>query len=93
MPDPASYRLGWSEMSDMGGRWNTWWAFAAIVACVSLLMTLEIIEEPHMTLPQILMELIEPLLLVLTGAGVVYLMLRSRLQHEEQLPVLLLSRA
>ena len=88
MPDPASYRLGWAEMSDMGGRWNTWWAFAAIVACVSLLMTLEIIEEPHMTLPQILMELIEPLLLVLTGAGVVYLMLRSRLQHEEQLSLI-----
>ena len=88
MPDPASYRLGWSEMSDMSGRWNTWWAFAAIVACVSLLMTLEIIEEPHMTLPQILMEMIEPLLLVLTGAGVVYLMLRSRLQHEEQLSLI-----
>ena len=88
MANPASHRLRWSEMSDLGGRWNTTWAVAAIVGGVSLLMTLEIIEEPQMTLPQILMELIEPLMLVLTGAGVVYLMLRSRLQHEEQLSLI-----
>ncbi len=88
MPDPASHGLRWSEMSDLGGRWRISWAVAAIVAGVTLLMTLEIIEEPHMTLPQILMEMIEPLLLVLTGAGVVYLMLRSRLQHEEQLSLI-----
>lgn len=88
MPDPASYDLRWPEMSDLGGRWRISWAVAAIVAGVTLLMALEIIEEPHMTLPQILMEMIEPLLLVLTGAGVVYLMLRSRLQHEEQLSLI-----
>ena len=75
-------------MSDLGGRWNTWWAVAAMAGGVTLLMTLEIIEEPHLTLPQILMEMIEPLLLVVTGAGVAYLMLRTRLQHEEQLSLI-----
>lgn len=88
MPDLASHRLRLPAMSDLGGRWRTSWAIGAIVAGVTLLMTLEIIEEPHLTLPQILMEMIEPLMLVVTGAGVVYLMLRTRLQHEEQLSLI-----
>ncbi len=88
MPDLTSYRIRFDGMAVLSGRWRTSWAIAAIVAGVTLLMALEIIEEPDLTRPQILMELIEPLLLVLTGAGVVYLLLRSRLQHEEQLSLI-----
>jgi DNA-binding NarL/FixJ family response regulator len=49
---------------------------------------LEILEEPHLTFGEILLELIEPTILVISGAGVVYLMLRTRSQHEEQLSLL-----
>lgn len=88
MRELVPVRVASSAMGDLGGRWKTSWALAAIVAGVTLLMALEIIEEPQMTLPQILMELIEPLLLVVTGAGVVYVLLRTRMQHEEQLSLI-----
>jgi DNA-binding CsgD family transcriptional regulator len=88
MPELAPVRVGFQGMNDLGGRWKTGWAAAAIVGGVTLLMTLEIIEEPGLSAGQILMEMIEPLMLVLTGAGVVYLMLRTRLQHEEQLSLI-----
>jgi DNA-binding NarL/FixJ family response regulator len=70
-------------------RWGRWWAIAAIVGGITLMMGLEILEEPHMTLGQILMELIEPTIMVVTGAGVVYLLLRNRRQHEEQMTLIL----
>ncbi len=45
--------------------WNPIWAVAGIIAGIVGLMTIEIIEEPDMTLGQILMELAEPVLIVL----------------------------
>jgi DNA-binding CsgD family transcriptional regulator len=51
-------------------------------------MTLEIIEEPDMTLGQILMELAEPVLIVLAVAGVVHLLGRMQRQHLEQLSLM-----
>lgn len=72
----------------LGGRWRPSWAVAAIAGGVTLLMTIEIIEDPQLTGGELLLEMIEPLMLVVTGAGVVYLLLRTRLQHEEQLSLI-----
>jgi DNA-binding CsgD family transcriptional regulator len=68
--------------------WNRWWGIAAIVAGIGLLMALEIYEEPDLTFQQILLELAEPVLIVLAVAGVVHLLGRMRRQHEEQLSLL-----
>ncbi|MDQ3565650.1 MAG: LuxR C-terminal-related transcriptional regulator [Pseudomonadota bacterium] len=65
--------------------WSPIWAVAGIIAG---LMTLEIIEEPDMTLGQILMELAEPVLIVLAVAGVVHLLGRMQRQHREQLSLM-----
>lgn len=85
--EPASHRPGLPGMS-LGGRWRPSWAVAAIAGGVTLLMTIEIIEDPQLTGGELLLEMIEPLMLVVTGAGVVYLLLRTRLQHEEQLSLI-----
>jgi DNA-binding CsgD family transcriptional regulator len=60
----------------------------AVVAGVGLLITLEIMEEPDMTLGEILFELVEPTLIVMTAAGVVYLLGRVRRQHKEQMTLM-----
>lgn len=63
-------------------------AAIAMVAGVSVLMLIEIIEEPNLTMTEILLELIEPTLIVLTVSGVVYLLGRTKRQHQEQLALL-----
>lgn len=75
-------------MEDSTSRWGWVWAVAAVVTGVGLLMTMEIIEEPDMTLGEILFELVEPTLIVMTAAGVVYLLGRVRRQHQEQLSLM-----
>ena len=75
-------------MDDSASRWGWVWAVMAVVAGVGLLMTLEIIEEPDMTLGEILFELVEPTLIVMTAAGVVYLLGRVRRQHQEQVTLM-----
>jgi DNA-binding CsgD family transcriptional regulator len=75
-------------MDESTSRWGWVWALAAVVAGVGLLMTLEIIEEPDMTLGEILFELVEPTLIVMTAVGVVYLLGRVRRQHEEQMSLM-----
>lgn len=75
-------------MIDLSERWGIFWAVAAIVAGIGLLITLEILEEPDLTLAEILLELIEPTLIVVTAAGVIYLLLRTKRQHKEQLSLL-----
>jgi len=61
---------------------------AAVVLGVGLLMTLEVIEEPDMTAGEILFELVEPTLIVMTAVGVVYLLGRVRRQHQEQMTLI-----
>ena len=60
----------------------------AVVGAISGLMTLEVIEEPHMTTSQFLMELAEPTLIVLAIAGVLHLLKSVKRQHEEQMALL-----
>ena len=68
--------------------WNPIWAVTGIIAGIAGLMTIEIIEEPEMTRGQILMELAEPVLIVLAVAGVVHLLGRMQRQHLEQLSLM-----
>jgi len=68
--------------------WSPIWAVAGIVAGIAGLMTLEIVEDPDMTPGQILMELAEPVLIVLAVAGVVHLLGRMQRQHREQLSLM-----
>ena len=75
-------------MSILPRAWNPSWAVAGIIAGIAGLMTLEIIEEPDMTPGQILMELAEPVLIVLAVAGVVHLLGRMQRQHREQLSLM-----
>ena len=72
----------------MREQWGSWLAALAIVSGIGFLIGLEILEEPDLTLGEILLELIEPSLIVLTAAGVVYLMQRTKRQHEEQLSLI-----
>ena len=75
-------------MDEAPSRWGWVWALLAVVAGIGLLITLEIIEEPDMTPGEILFELVEPTLIVMTAAGVVYLLGRVRRQQREQLTLI-----
>ncbi len=68
--------------------WRPIWVAVAIIVGVGVLITLEIIEEPSLTLSDILLELLEPTLIVMTVAAVVYLLGRMDRQHHEQLSLL-----
>lgn len=64
------------------------WAALAIAAGISALMLVELIEDPTLTLREILFEVIEPTLIVLTVTGVLYLLGRTERQHKEQLALI-----
>ena len=63
-------------------------ALGAVVLGIGFLGALEVIEEPDMTPGQILVELIEPTVLVLTAAAVVYVLLRTNRQHVTQMSLI-----
>ncbi len=75
-------------MNTTSRTWSPIWVVVAIVAGVTALMVVEIIEEPNLTLREILLELIEPTLIILTVTGVLYLLGRTKHQHKEQLSLL-----
>lgn len=75
-------------MSIVPKRWTPLWAALAVIAAIAGLMTIEISEEPDMSLGAILMELTEPTLIVLAIAGVLHLLNRMKRQHQEQLSLL-----
>jgi DNA-binding CsgD family transcriptional regulator len=69
-------------------KWSPFWAVVSIVVGITGLMAMEVIGEPEMTLPELLLELVDPALIVLTAVGVVYLLGRVERQHEEQLSLI-----
>lgn len=75
-------------MKSRSRSWNVIGAVVAMIAGVGALLIIEIIEEPSLTLADILLELIEPTLIILTVSGVVYLLGRTNRQHQEQLALL-----
>lgn len=64
------------------------WAVLAIIAGISTLMMIELIEEPDLTLVEILYEAIQPTLIVLTVTATLYLLGRTNRQHQEQLSLI-----
>lgn len=67
---------------------NTVLGILGILAAIGLLIGMEIAEEPEITTGEILAELVEVSFLVLSGAGVVYLLMRTKAQHEEHLELI-----
>jgi DNA-binding CsgD family transcriptional regulator len=65
--------------------WERYWGIFVCIAGIGLLIGLEIYEEPELTGKEILFELIEPTLLVLTAAGLVHMMGRMKSQHQEHM--------
>jgi DNA-binding CsgD family transcriptional regulator len=68
--------------------WARIWPVVAIMTGIGGLLSLDIIEEPHMSWGQLLFELVEPTLIVTTAAGVVYLLGRVKRQQEEQVSLM-----
>ena len=68
--------------------WNPLWVVLAILAGIAALMLVEFIEEPGMTFGDLLLEVIEPTLVILTVVGVLYLLGRTKRQHQEQLSLI-----
>ena len=71
-------------MEDEPSPWGWVWAALAVIGGIGLLIGLEIWEEPHMSATQILLELVEPTLIVVTAAGVVHLINRVNRQQRNQ---------
>lgn len=64
------------------------WAVVAVVLGIGLFVGLEIIDEPDMTLRQLLLELLSIAPIVMTSVGVALLFRVAQRQREEQLHVL-----
>jgi DNA-binding CsgD family transcriptional regulator len=75
-------------MNTMSRAWGTILTIATIILGIGGLMTLEVIESPDMTLGQLLMEMIEPALIVSTAVGLAHLFGRMNRQHREQLTLM-----
>lgn len=64
------------------------WAAVAAIAGIALFIGVELIEEPTMTLRDVLLELIKTTPLVLTSVGVALLFRVSRRQRDEHLQII-----
>lgn len=75
-------------MNVLQKEWRPIWVVIAILAGITALMIVEVIEDPAMSLSDLLLEVIEPTLIVLTVVGVIFLLGRTKRQHKEQLSLL-----
>ena len=71
-------------MKDMTDKFKRWSSIAAVVAGSAFLIGLEILEEPDLTLGEILLELIQPTLIVIVAVSMVRLADQMERHHEEQ---------
>jgi DNA-binding CsgD family transcriptional regulator len=63
---------------------SRWGSILAVLAGSALLIGLEIFEEPGLTLGEILLEMIQPTLIVIIAVGMVRLIDQVRQQYEKQ---------
>lgn len=63
-------------------------AILAVLGGIAFLGGLEAIEEPDLTIGELLLELIEPTILVVTAASVVYVLLKTNRQHVTQMSLI-----
>jgi len=71
-------------MSDMSKALKNWSSMAAVLAGSALLIGLEIWEDPELTLGEILLEIIQPMLIVIVAVGVVRLSDQMKQQNAKQ---------
>lgn len=64
------------------------WALAAVIGGIALFIGLELIEEPELTLLEVLLELLSIAPVVMTSVGVVLLFRVTRRQRDEHLQVI-----
>ena len=67
---------------------SRFWAIAAVVVGVALLLGRELIEEPDITLTHLLLELFDIIPIVLTSVGVVLLSQGVKRQRDEQIQII-----
>jgi DNA-binding CsgD family transcriptional regulator len=67
---------------------SRFWAIAAVIAGVGLLLGRELIEEPDITVGHLLLELFDIVPIVLTSVGVVLLSQGVRRQRDEHLQII-----
>jgi len=75
-------------MRSLSPAWHRMWPVLAVLGGVTLLMGLELYEDPGLSWREILFELTEPLLIVVTAVGLVQLLGRMQRQHDEQLSLI-----
>ncbi|MCB1786141.1 MAG: response regulator transcription factor [Chromatiaceae bacterium] len=71
-------------MRDVDQRRKNWISAAVIIVGSALLIGLEIIEDPGLSLGEILVELIQPALIISIAVGMVRLTDQVRQQHDQQ---------
>ena len=64
------------------------WAIVAVVAGIGIFVGIELIEEPTMSLFELVLELLKTAPLVLTSVGVVLLFQVTRRQRDEHLQII-----
>ena len=71
-------------MKSMTKTAKRWGSIGAVLAGGALLIALEVIEEPDLSLGEILLEMIQPTLIVIIAVGMVRLTDQVRQQYEKQ---------
>ena len=75
-------------MKTLSTKWAPLWAGIAVIAGFAVLVIAEIIDDPSKTFTDILLEMIQPAVIVIISVTVVRLFSRMERQHEEQLSLL-----
>ena len=75
-------------MKTLPTKWAPLWAAIAVIAGFAVLVIAEVIDDPSKTFTDILLEMLQPAVIVTISVTVVRLFGRMERQHEEQLSLL-----
>jgi len=75
-------------MNNLPTTWSPIWVVVAITAGVAAMIGIEYLDDPDMTSRDILFEAFKSTVIVLTISGVLYLLNRTKRQHQEQLALI-----